>query len=345
MKKHILSLLFLCISMVAFADQSGTCGNALTWTLTEADSTLTISGTGAMDYMSPTGSPWHQYKSNVAHIVVNEGVTTIGGFAFHTCLNLETVALPSTITTIENGAFYNCQMPSMTLPNGLQTIDDHAFEKSGLTTLVVPNSVTKIGASAFESCVRLTSITLSNGINRLEEKVFAYCWGLLSLDIPAGVTTIESQALYNCSKLRSVTIPNGVVDIAGRAFNACYVLDKIILPASVQNIGSRVFEDSPLLHVFCRGTVPPSADETAFGTEITSVATLHVPDNGTSVATYSAAPVWREFSRIVGDDGDGTAVENVTDKQQSKVVKIIEEGKIFILRNGVKYDLNGRQLQ
>ena len=42
-------------------------------------------------------------------IVINEGVTTIGGWAFRGCGNITSVSIPSTVTEIKSKAFENCK--------------------------------------------------------------------------------------------------------------------------------------------------------------------------------------------------------------------------------------------
>jgi hypothetical protein len=61
--------------MLAMADDSGSCGDNVTYTFTAANSTLTIKGTGAMkDYY--TNSPWYLYKESIKNIVIKNGVTS-----------------------------------------------------------------------------------------------------------------------------------------------------------------------------------------------------------------------------------------------------------------------------
>ena len=67
-------------------DISGTCGNNLIWTLSENNSILTISGTGEMDgYYEGNWSPWHQYREDIQEIVIENGVTVVGSYAFYGC--------------------------------------------------------------------------------------------------------------------------------------------------------------------------------------------------------------------------------------------------------------------
>ncbi|MBQ2540765.1 MAG: leucine-rich repeat protein [Paludibacteraceae bacterium] len=52
-----------------------------------------------------SGVPWSSYRSSIRSIVVEEGVKVIGSACFHTCPNVTSVSLPSTLTEIGSRAF------------------------------------------------------------------------------------------------------------------------------------------------------------------------------------------------------------------------------------------------
>ncbi|MDO4815771.1 MAG: leucine-rich repeat domain-containing protein, partial [Bacillota bacterium] len=117
MKKRIISiilaLIMICtlLPMSAFAAtvvRSGKCGNNLTWTLDTKD-TLTISGTGEMyDYGEFASSPWNGSRSNILSVIIKDGVTTIGSYAFEGCDSLTSITIPDGVTTIGDSAFEYC---------------------------------------------------------------------------------------------------------------------------------------------------------------------------------------------------------------------------------------------
>ncbi len=116
MKKNIvlLSLLaalccFLTVTAGAEAAivDSGTCGENLTWTL-DGEGTLRIAGEGAMENYRYNGAPWYQNRDQVKNVIVKNGVTTIGSYAFQPCYNLTDVTLPESVTVIGNDAFFIC---------------------------------------------------------------------------------------------------------------------------------------------------------------------------------------------------------------------------------------------
>ena len=87
---------------------SGTCGENLTWTLTD-DGVLTISGTGAMtDYTSTSNAPWYSKRTDIKSAVIESGVTSIGNYAFYNCSSLTSITIPDGVTSIGGGAFEGC---------------------------------------------------------------------------------------------------------------------------------------------------------------------------------------------------------------------------------------------
>ena len=157
----------------------------LTWKL-DADGTLTISGTGTMkDYdYNNNPSPANQKKGSVKKVVIKDGVTSIGNFAFYNCKSLTSITIPDSVTSIELAAFNNC---------------------NNLTSITIPDSVTSIGDSAFELCNKLSSITLSNNITSIGNWAFHGC-PLTSITIPDSVTSIGAMAFYSCSNLQTISL-------------------------------------------------------------------------------------------------------------------------------------------
>ena len=163
MKQFYLLLITLLVSLSAYAEKSGTCGEHLKWKLTD-EGVLTITGTGEMqDWNRSKPSPWHADKS-VKQVIIGNGVTTIGSSAFSDCDSLTSVTIPNSVTTIGSGAFEFCfSLTSLTIPNSVTTIGYYAFELCfSLTSLTIPNSVTTIGSGAFSSCIYNHRTTKTN---------------------------------------------------------------------------------------------------------------------------------------------------------------------------------------
>ena len=198
---------------------SGTCGDNLTWEL-GCDSVLTISGTGAMtEWQSIRDVPWYDYHySIVKSLVLNEGVTTIGGYAFDNCPLITSINIPNTVTSIGEWAFESCH---------------------GLTSVTIPESVASIGLGAFNDCTGLTSPVYNTHI-------FAYMPTSYSgsYTIPVGIESIAGKAFEDCTGLTSISIPNSVTTIRDCAFQGCTGLTSITCEAvTPPSLGSSAFEN------------------------------------------------------------------------------------------------------
>ena len=241
-------LLALVASVSAIYAQSGTCGSNLTWMLDAETGVLTISGTGAMDnyYYGRVGnkvSPWNDFTSVIKTVIINDGVTSIGEWAFYECSSLTSVTIPNSVTSIGEWAFFYCSsLTSVTIPESVTSIGNSAFEGcSSLTSITIPESVTSIGESAFGLCESLTSITIPNSVTSIEMWTFLACSSLTSVTIGNSVEDIGYQAFASCSSLTSITIPNSVTSIGVGAFLDCSSLTSITIPNSVTSIGEWAF--------------------------------------------------------------------------------------------------------
>ncbi|MBR6198216.1 MAG: leucine-rich repeat domain-containing protein [Bacteroidaceae bacterium] len=95
-----------------------------------------------------------KYFGKESAISIPDGVTTFGA-VFRGCLELKSISIPNSVTTIGENAFYGCTgLTSITIPNSVTSIGSGAFHGcSSLTSITIPNSVTCIGGSAFNDCI------------------------------------------------------------------------------------------------------------------------------------------------------------------------------------------------
>ncbi|MBQ6275699.1 MAG: leucine-rich repeat domain-containing protein, partial [Bacteroidales bacterium] len=274
---------------------SGTCGaddDNLTWTLS-CDSVLTISGSGAMEDYSSTGAPWYgDYRSKIKTLVIDNGVTSIGVYAFYGCNGLTSVTIPNSVTSIGASAFYNCSgLTSVTIGNSVTSIGNYAFGNCSGLTIVNFNATncTTMGSSislVFNNCTSLSTLNIGENVTNIPADAFEGCSGLTSVTIPNSVTSIGGFAFNSCSGLTSVTIGTSVTSIGGSAFNSCSSLASVTIPNSVTSIGSSAFSGCSGLASVSIGNSVTSIGQSAFK-DCSGLTSITIPSSVTSIG-YSA---------------------------------------------------------
>ncbi|WP_302336478.1 leucine-rich repeat domain-containing protein [uncultured Porphyromonas sp.] len=217
----------------------------LLWRYDPKDSSLTLSGTGALpDY--PIGkAPWFEFNDQIDTVVLKEGVTRIGDYAFYNCTELTSVEIPEGITYIGESAFACCQsLESVTIPGSVTEIGEGAFEScDSMMALELASGLKCVGAFAFSECVALRELILPDTVERIERSAFAGTMALHELVIPGNVQEIGDNAFNGCIQLSSLTLSEGIRVIEEMAFSNCSDLTKVLIPASVECLGDGVFSD------------------------------------------------------------------------------------------------------
>ncbi len=192
------------------------------------------------DYSDTSTAPWYSVYRQIKSVVINDGVTHIGDYAFINCTALTSVDISDHVVTIGIYAFRNCiSLESVTIPDSVTSIDGTFYGCTFLASVTIGSSVQTIGSYAFYNCTKLASVA-----------------------IPDSVTTIGDWAFSRCTSLTSVTIGNSVTSIGQGVFNSCTSLVNIFFLTTTWNItsiGSNAF---------------------SLGTSSASVsATVHSPNN------------------------------------------------------------------
>ena len=263
-------------SLGAKAAISGTTG-ACTWIL---DGTvLTISGNGEMgNYYLQRDFPW---GNSITKVIITEGVTSVGEYAFSFCRSLTSVEIPDTVTSIGEYAFEYCGLTSIEIPSSVTSIAKSAFVDCKdleevyvhdlskwcqidfanacsnpmytasrlylngqlITELIIPEGVTNVGSYAFLGCKSLTSVEIPSSVTNIGDSAFCDCDSLKSVEIPDSVTSIGNAAFASCSSMINIEMPDSITSIGSYAFSGCSGLTSVSVPNGVTSIGEYVFND------------------------------------------------------------------------------------------------------
>lgn len=194
------------VSPSVMAATSGKCGKNVTWKL-DSKGTLTISGKGAMkNGLSHESAAWYSARRSIKSVIIKNGVTSIGNFAFQDCAKLTKVTIANSVTKIGDFAFDGCSnMKSIKIPSKVTDIGAYAFCSCGkLEYMDIPVGVKGIGMAAFSNCSRLKDIKLPKNAKYIGRGAFTECTSLKKIVIPSKVEEIVLDAFWGCSNLTKI---------------------------------------------------------------------------------------------------------------------------------------------
>lgn len=217
----VMLLSYVPVPILNAATASGTCGTNVTWIL--ENGTLTISGSGAMTNYKSSSMPWYNYRNEIESIIIEDGVTSVGNYAFYGCSNLADVQMGNSVTSIGTYAFQNCKGLTETgIGNGVETLGAYAFFGcTGLTSVVVPDNVMKVGIYAFNGCTNLKSVEFGNAVTEIQGSSFSGCAQLETVILNAeNCTTVSVNAFTTNPNLTTVIIGQDVDSVSAQFWTA-----------------------------------------------------------------------------------------------------------------------------
>ncbi|MDR1028226.1 MAG: leucine-rich repeat protein [Clostridiales Family XIII bacterium] len=258
-----------------------------------------VAGSGTEEIIPVTAIGDRAFQGNastITSVVIPEGVTSIGDWAF----------------------FYYTPLTAVTLPDSLTNIGFAAFQLTSLEEVAIPKNVTSIGNWAFDQCLPLASITVEpenpsytdddgilfnkdkttlmkyppakagteysipSGVTYIDLGAVRSCTNLTEITIPESVTNIGDYAFDRNTNLNSIEIPSGVTTVGNYAFSLCPALTSIEIPANVKTLGYRAFqEDTGLVEVAILGNTEEIGAATFYG--CASLSSIRMPKSVTSI--------------------------------------------------------------
>ena len=109
------------------------------------------------------------------------------------------------VTIIGRGAFYGCyDTEVISIPNSVTTIEEYAFFNAGIKSLTLPSSLKTIANIAFANCYYLTNVSIPEGVLSIGNSVFAYCEKLQKLELPSSLASIGDEVVDRSYSLVAV---------------------------------------------------------------------------------------------------------------------------------------------
>lgn len=235
------------------------CGANARYSFDSDSGVLTITGTGATeDYTSVANTPWYELCSQIKAVVVQSGITSVGGYAFAECENLEKVTLADTVTSIGT----------------------YAFRTDTKLTEINLENVQLLGNSSFTGCVGLSQANLCSA-RSIGEQAFTNCTGLAEVSLGSAetcVAEIGKRAFNGCTSLKTVAFTN-VKKIVDYAFEKA-ALESADL-SSVESIGANAFASTKNLKTVVFGSSLTTIGGAAFS--MSGLTTVDIPGGVSSI--------------------------------------------------------------
>ncbi len=244
-----------------------------------SDGVLTISGKAMENFANASAAsyaPWYPYLDSITEIVVSDGITSIGDYAFDGFTSLKKITLGKDVSyigqyafygctalselninstkleTIGGYAFYNCTpIKSLDIPETVAALGDYAFYGcKNITEVTIPSSIgANLGEGTFYGCSALKTVIVQDGITDIKAATFADCSAMEKLVIPTtGLTSIGNNAFYGCANLSTINndsacfnVPTSVTTIGDAAFAGCAAIKKLLISGGVTAIGKQAF--------------------------------------------------------------------------------------------------------
>lgn len=252
--------------------------------------TLTLTGNGAMnDY---TGECWRDddtyeyYAINqwldkdtllkIKKIVIDDGITQIGNFAFTGCTNLQEIVFPQkTLKKIKNYSFSGCtSLKEFDIPEGVESLGDSSlYGCTSIERISFPSTLKEVPcfSNDFEGLPKLRSVELAEGIEQIADGAFCHhknlktinlpstikeigeysfdYSGFVEITIPSNLKKVTRRAFEGDTNLKYVNLEDGVTIIEEDAFRDCTQLQYISIPESVTDIDALAFNGCPNFYI------------------------------------------------------------------------------------------------
>ena len=264
------------------------------------------------------------FRGSEGTTIVPDGVKVISSCAFYGS-KIKKIKLPSSLETIERGAFMCCkELEKLVIPGSVRRIHYEILMDSGVEELVVENGVENIPQSAFYGCPKLRYVSLPESLKEFGRygAVFVDCPELVRVDVDKDNECYYSNGQVLVDK-RTKTIIDGwgteicnaadfpkellPTRIGNNAFRKHSLLRYVILPATIESVGDGAFSGcKSLRQLNCHAVVPPVLGKDVFKldevngivlTPLQEQLNLLVPE--ASVEAYKNAPGWKYFKAII----------------------------------------------
>ena len=214
----------------------------------------------------------------------------------------------------------NTTLASVTIPSSVKTVEEGAFRYcQALTSVTFKGDIDSIGSAAFDGCIKLTTMKLPNGIKTLPANLFCGCTSLTSVTIPASVTSVSSKVFGSpdneslgdlCTKLQTITVDPGnssLCSVDGVLYNKAktaiiwcpYDKTSLNIPGTVKSIPADTIYCKATSITLNSGTQSIAAQALVFCPQLKTITIpASVTNLGSQSVGYTKASIFDEATKI-----------------------------------------------
>ncbi len=232
-------------------------------------------------------------------------------------------------------------------------------EKKYSGDVVIPATVTygkdykvaRISMDAFSRCPELNSVTIPNSVTSIGYGAFSACWNLTSVTVPNSITNIEESAFQDCDSLITVVnlskTPQNITDATFSVYGTLHVLPGCKAAYEVADVWKNftIVEDADLPAEVIAVYDLIDAIGKVENTE-ESKAKIAAARSAYDALTKEQQALVKNLSILIEAENaykqfETTGIANVEAKAENKAGKYLENGKVVIVKDSKKYNLNG----
>ena len=240
----------------------------------------------------------NNYFRNLKTVIIGNNIDTIGTSAFESNHNLDSVRWGNSVTTIGDYAFHSTGLKNLTIPSTVETLNNRVFENcDSLLSIEIPSSVTTIGGYVFYHCDSLRTVVWNT--NAVAGNPFNNCLNIQTLTFGDSVLKVQNNFMDGRSSLHTVTFGANVDTIGSCAFRYCNNLISVDFSEAVSVIGDYAFQNcSNLDTIVSYAQISPIIPNPSSAWYNTPTGTLVLVPCGSGNA-YRNSSGWNRFTNII----------------------------------------------
>ncbi len=191
---------------------------------------------------SASVGPYAFYNTKLSKIIITEGATSIGDYAFSNSSVLSEVVLPQSVDSIGEAAFKkSSSLTDVTMPETLNSLGAGAFCETSIADITIPSGITSVEKDTFSRCKSLKTVNVLGDLTEIGDNAFFLCTELTTFPLSDSIISIGQKAFIFDSKMVLTKLPSKLESVGDCAFQDCQNVRITELPDTLKTIGAKSF--------------------------------------------------------------------------------------------------------